>query len=265
MSNIAAVHEHVISKCNAFIDFALWDVLENLNFEGWLKNFDNDSKPFAYYLLNNFIYLSENLIDDIFRSTIYNLSSLIFSNGMKYRDFSIQWRIFLDTAFFTFVTGEKPNPTDSGFKFAGKARRLIEIDQNRICSPDEVLSKLFQGDKFPVIFVDDFVGSGGQCIKTWYRKYSLPNGDQDKSFQEYYNENPDFLAYYCPLISTEYGQNRILSHCNGLRFHPGHILDDTYSMSFLEVIERSGSKSICLNISLSLTISQSLLPTGHVS
>jgi hypothetical protein len=78
----------------------------------------------------------------------------------------------------------------------------------------------------PIIFVDDFVGSGSQFIKTWRRQ--VPLSGSTSSFERITAvRGAEF--YYCPLVCTEYGFERIKKECAAVQLHPAHLLPRKYS------------------------------------
>jgi hypothetical protein len=77
----------------------------------------------------------------------------------------------------------------------------------------------------PIVFVDDFVGSGEQFIKTWQRPITVPGSTL--SFERISSARLTD-AYYCPLVCTQYGYDRITRNCPDVRLRPAHILSQKY-------------------------------------
>jgi hypothetical protein len=138
-----------------------------------------------------------------------------------------RWRNFLATVGFTHVTGEVPNPTDSGFAFARKARQLLGIPEERIRSPEDTVKELVRTGPWPVVFVDDFVGSGSQFLSTWNRRITVENGREITFSQLSRIRGQEF--YYCPLICCSHGIQALRMYAPAVRFNPCHVLSPKHS------------------------------------
>jgi hypothetical protein len=218
----------ILAKRDFFVDNQLWPAQPRMDPEGWLGNFRDEELPFALRLLDSFIYYSEALCDQLLYASFQSLSRSTRSVDSSFAASISSWRAFVDRVIITYVTGERPNVTDSGFLFARKARQLLGIDQDRILSPDRALQELVRNGPRPVVFVDDFVGSGNQFTGTWARRYVIPGGSPI-SFREYAAVQPWARFAYCPLICTEYGMDRIQRDCHGVNLNPAHVLPASYS------------------------------------
>jgi hypothetical protein len=107
------------------------------------------------------------------------------------------------------------------------ARQVLGIPEDRILEPDKALEALLSR-KGPVVFLDDFVGSGQQFVKTWQRKVHL-NGNAPMSFEMLASVLRDTQFFYCPLVCTTYGRDEILKQCPMLNLYPAHFLGEEYS------------------------------------
>ena len=205
--------KYMIDKCDYFSDVGIWPRKTDLNPELWLSNFQRDEERHALYLLNAFMYFSTDLVNQIFSTSIRTIGRMMTGD---------QWTEFLDSVLVTLVTGEVPSVTDSGHVFTRKARAL-GIPEDRIMSHEQVFSRIQSGFDRAVVFVDDFVGSGNQFIRTWDRtppnRYesfrALAIGSQTK-------------FYYCPAFCTQLGLNRIKSDCPEVTVNPGVLIPDNY-------------------------------------
>ena len=182
--------------------------------EGWLDNFLDPEQEHAVHLLGAFLYYSETLVERLFSAAFQRLS-IIQARAQGHRDYSLtlssSWRLFCDRALITYVTGEVPSPTDSGLIFSRMARQVLSMKEARILSPDEVIRRLAAGDTSPVIFVDDFVGSGEQFINTWVRSYDL-GGGKVTSFKTLASIST-VQFYYCVPFCSALGLSEIKSSC----------------------------------------------------
>ena len=217
----------MLTKCDYFVDVQLWPLHKTLNARGWLGNFPEGEKDHAVHLLNGFLYFSPPLVDQMFVAAVQSVSSRFYSASDPFLTFQSKWQQFMDTAIVTYVTGEAPNPTDSGFSFARKARQLLGIPENRIATPDDAVLRLMQ-EPGPVLFVDDFVGSGNQFLETWRRSVSILASGTHTSFARI-SEASGSSFYYCPVICTQYGYDRIQAACPSVSLQPAHIITARYS------------------------------------
>jgi hypothetical protein len=218
--------QDVLAKADHFTDVALWPLRSELNPPLWLANFRDDEKEHAVHLLNAFVYFSSALIDQMFRSAFQALSSTLYSATDSFLSFQAKWRLFVESVIVTYVTGETPNPTDSGLTFARKARQVLGIQQGRIMDPSGTVRRLMTKPG-PVLFVDDFVGSGSQFLSTWKRQIEVSPGTE-VSFERLATlRNTEF--YYCPLICTQYGHGNLERLCPEVHVNPAHLLSERYS------------------------------------
>jgi hypothetical protein len=173
------------------------------------------------------MYYSEPLINEMFVAAFQGLSREIMSHSPSLLNVRAAWRTFVDSVMVTHVTGEIPNNTDSGYIFVRKARQLLGIPEERILNNQEVLLQLYNHGPQPVIFVDDFVGSGDQFITTWERQVSLPNS-VTVSFKKLASRRGSQF-FYCPTLCTQSGYERLERECPGVVVNPAHIISNRYS------------------------------------
>ena len=176
------------------------------------------------------MYYSVRLVEQLFAAGFQNLSVLNRRDGRGFREAQSTWQRFCDTLIVTYITGERPNPTDSGFTFARMARQVLEIDEERIVAPETALCILVSDPDRPVLFVDDFVGSGNQFISTWHRPYHVPSHGEH-SFARQALAGGSARYHYCPAVCTAYGAQRIAKRCPGdLVLSPGNWVADQNSV-----------------------------------
>lgn len=226
-SQVFPDESNVIEACGRLVDFGAWEQTK-IDPEGWLTNFSASERPFALVLLSRFTFLADHLVDQLFRSAFQNLSNMLLENWLAFSDACDRWRDFCNQALITIVQGEDPNPSDSGWLFARKARQAIGIDQRQLFEPREVIAKLAGGFSGPVVFVDDFVGSGEQFLSTWKRRYLHAGGSA--SF-ETLSTTSSATFYYCNAMTTEYGLKRISRHVPKIRISAGNVIPERYSLA----------------------------------
>ena len=229
LATVEVTREFVLTKCAYFTDIQVWPLYTKIHPERWLLNFSNEELRFAVHLLNAFLYFSQVLVDQLFASAFQRLSIDMHRGGDTPQDIRGAWRQFCDTVLITRVTGEEPNDTDSGFHFLRMARQVLGIPEARILGPRETLSELLTHGSRPVVFVDDFAGSGNQFIATWRREILV-----DRSTVMSFNRLAssimrDVSFYYCPVVATELAEANIKSSCPSVRLSPAHFLSLRYS------------------------------------
>jgi len=224
---IKVTKDFVLAKCNYFVDVQLWPIHSVIDPERWLSNFKVAEMDHAAQLLYSFLYYSEKLTDEMFIAAFQGLSREIIKRGHSLLNLRATWRTFVDSVIITYVTGEKPNVTDSGYTFARKARQLLGIPEDRIMSPDDAVLQLYNYGPQPVVFVDDFVGSGDQFLKTWKRPVPL-SSSVAASFRKLASMRGSQF-FYCPLLCTQVGYDRLERECPNVTVSPAHILSDRYN------------------------------------
>lgn len=181
----------------------------------------------ARHLLNAFLYFSEDLMKQIASSAIHSVSyEVVTSKGDPFKA-RIEWKTFLDEVLVVAVPGEKPSATDSGNLFARHARDRFRIKDERFLSAEQALKYLISNGPAPIIFVDDFVGSGNQFITMWRRLQIV--GAAFQSFETFSLKNPDWQPFYCPAIATTKGIEAIVGICARVRLMAGNELSPQYS------------------------------------
>lgn len=197
------------------------------NPERWLNGFEAGDSAHAVALLESLVFFSMEQTTKLCTSLFHSLSAEVTRHLQTYAAKKSAWEHFLHSCIVTFPTGEQPNPTDSGHTFARLARQELGIDETRFLYPEQVVEFLYRGQRRPVVMVDDFAGSGDQFLKTWRRKYTMPDG-RIATFQSV-NTTAPVEAYYLPAVATEYARLRIESHAPEARMRTSHILTQHYS------------------------------------
>ena len=122
----------VDSKVQFLIDVHVWPERQLLDPQGWLNNFFASEKPFAYNMLNAFIYYNELMVDALLRGAVQQLSASITQSAPTLDDAKERWSSFLSALLVTYIPGEQPNPADSGNLFARKARQVLRLAEQQI-------------------------------------------------------------------------------------------------------------------------------------
>lgn len=215
-----------IDACEKLIDLHAWPA-GRVDFNGWLQNFNQSERVYAAHMLSHFMFFSNSVVDALFLSAFQSLSNIVNQGWRDRLKANFSWNNFLNRSYITFVQGETPNPTDSGYLFARKARQVLGMPEEQILSPDDVLKAVIDGFDGPIIFVDDFVGSGEQFVRTWKRKRYVP-GHGFIAFRDLELKSGQMIAY-CNAILTEKGRARITRCCPTVLLTSGNIITDAYN------------------------------------
>ncbi len=227
ISPVRVSRQFVESKCDYFRDIHLWPREVKVNPLTWLSNFTEAEMDHAVHLLSAFLYYSADLTSEMFKASFHSLSSKLVSPDLSYDEAKAEWRSLRESIIVTRVTGEIPNDTDSGYTFARMARQQLGLHETQIMSNGEALEHLLDHGPCPVVFVDDFVGSGDQFVKTWNRKIETSAGNL-KSFRDL-SGIAGSIYCYCPLFVTEMGKAAITGGCPEVLLSPAHYLPAKYS------------------------------------
>lgn len=218
--------EDLIAKCDYFTRVHLWPLRKALDPEAWLQNFRTREQDHAVHLLNAFMYFHQNLVQEMFASAIQALSRRVTRPGDSLITALSAWSLFFNSAIIVPVAGELENPSDSGYSFARMARQHLGFREEQIMSPSAALSVLTAGPR-PVIFVDDFVGTGNQFTGTWFRDFETISGTTT-SFSKVAGVRGTRF-FYCPVLCTKAGLDEIQLQCPTVVVSPAHILSERYS------------------------------------
>lgn len=78
----------------------------------------------------------------------------------------------------------------------------------------------------PIIFVDDFVGSGSQCYKAW----CINTGGLNKYTLKDISVRFKHKFVYAPLILNYQGYDLLNIYCSELYLSPAHIINEEYNL-----------------------------------
>lgn len=217
--------EFVLEKCDYFTRVQLWPVWREVNPRVWLANFRETEQRHARYLLNAFFYLSATVIEQIVVDCLEALSRSVVLAAATIEEGGAAWREFSDELRVVTVRGEEPHPTDSAYLFSRIARDRLDIAEAHILDVPQALEQLRAGLDAPIVFLDDFVGSGDQFVETWEAEWDV--GGSTFSFADVSNAQAQF--HYCPVLATATGVTTIRRDCPRVNVLPGHELPPRYS------------------------------------
>jgi hypothetical protein len=200
-----------------------WPLDDDLNFEGWLNNFSvGEERDIACQILDFFNHYSSKMVIQMLKTSVSNSGYIFVKHfpSWKHSDFK-------EKAIYSFIPGETFSPTDSGHIFTRILRDEMSIPEDRIVNYlylPQILEKL--AVPTPIIFVDDFVGSGAQVRKAWLdNQFSYNN----KTLSQICIDG-NHCAVYAPLIVNKNGHQVITSDCGDLHLSATHILGDEYNL-----------------------------------
>jgi hypothetical protein len=208
--------EEVLKKCEALKRTGFWPSEPEIRPRAWLQNFDADDQAVAAILLDKFTFYNDALTERLLKASYDSLADGAPKGPRAPNKHDLL--AALPDAVFTRVDGEHPRPTDSGNLFCRMARQKLSLPDERFVEPGDALARSAKGT--PVVFLDDFVGSGDQFISTWRRKYRVA---APRSFSDSWTQGR-FVAIYVTLVATSYGLAKIHSHAGEVATTVAHVL-----------------------------------------
>lgn len=219
----------VLTACDSLVDLHAWHPTK-LDPRAWLSNFKASDAPLAMALLSRFTFYSDQLVDQLFRAAFQGLSNVQNNSWKVFGEAQSDWANFCTNAIVTMVQGEQPNPSDSGWLFARKARQILGFDEQQLMAPADALSAVLNGHGGAVIFVDDFVGSGEQFVRTWRRRFETAHHGQ-VTFADAALTNSDAKFFYCNAMTTMLGRERIAREVPCVEVSAGNIVPYDHSLA----------------------------------
>ncbi|WP_339706477.1 hypothetical protein [uncultured Sphingosinicella sp.] len=222
----SADETQVVEACDRLVDFAVWP-RGKVEYRAWLDNFDVTERALAVQMLGRFTFISHQLVDHLFVTSFQAISNGLGAPGIAFSAKQDIWRQFCEQAIIVPVMGERPSPADSGWGFARKARQMLGIDEGRLKHPNEAAEIIAGGSDAPIVFVDDFVGSGEQFLSTWRRRFA--NAGQ----HSFASMSGRFPAYYCNVMMTAYGRSRIQTSAPQVTLVSGNMIPRNHNYSVI--------------------------------
>jgi hypothetical protein len=231
-----SLYSNTIDKATFFRSLQIWPLNDVLNYKGWLDNFtDTEERKIACHILDFFMFYPKNMLNQM-------LKSVVGYAGYTFASHFSDWQHddFKNRCIYSFIPGETINPTDSGHIYVRKLRNELHISENQIVNYTDLYRKLETCDNLPVIFVDDFVGSGAQCDKAWNQNQE----ELSKHTLSKIASTSNHKFVYAPLVTNNIGYDRIINRCIGLTLVTSHVLNDEYNLFKPECICWKGKKDL---------------------
>lgn len=211
-----------LSTYEYFQEVHLWPLTKDLNYVQWLENFaEGEEREIAKHVLDFFIYIPDNHVNQMVQIVVGKC-------GYFFKNVVSGWGhdSFINNCWYSFIPGETPSYTDSGFIFTRKLREEAGIPDERILGFEQLIFKLLnETSPQNVILVDDFVGSGAQCDFAWNNHVLGKTGLTLSALA-----SKGHHIVYAPLIVNEMGKKRIETRCKGLELVYLHLLKKEYSL-----------------------------------
>lgn len=214
--------QDLLTKFRFYQNIQLWPKASDFNYEGWLENFSNDEQKIAQKILDFFVYFPDDIIDQLFRTVVGRA-------GYYFRQYDSTWcnESFSKNCWYSFIPGEDPNLSDSGYIYTRKVREVLGVPQERLKTFGQILQLLDEAtEPQNVILTDDFVGSGAQCENAWNKQLfeNFP-----KSLKQVASEGCHRIIYV-PLIVNERGKYKITGYCDGLKLEYAYELGTEWNL-----------------------------------
>ena len=221
MMDISKSYDETITRSEYFRSVQIWPTSDELNYKGWLQNFsEGEERNIAAIILDFFMFYPKQMVNYMLAKTVGYAGYFLIEKFPKW-----QHKDFKTRCIYTFITGETPNPTDSGHIFVRKLRDELHINERQIIDFNNL--HMFLKSKtypVPIILVDDFVGSGLQCITAWNRQCKQTNLTMADLTKD------GHLFIYAPLISSQKGYDAITKACPELCLSIAHVLGEEYDL-----------------------------------
>lgn len=207
----------VLRKCELFCSCSLWPREPQIRPRAWLNNFEEHERPVAAVLLDHFVFFGGVATDQLLSHSLRRIAAAV----RQHRG-PVGLEQYLRDVVFTPVLGEDPNPTDSGQLFCRKVRQLLGFSDDRFVPLTRAQQLAIAGR--PIVFLDDFIGSGDQMARTWERQ-----SETGVSFASI-SQKQALDASYVALVGTARGCQRLNTDLPNLRLIVAHTLDQTQSI-----------------------------------
>lgn len=133
--------QDLMPKFKFYQDIRLWPKDSDFDYEGWLDNFNPDEQVIAQRILDFFVYFPDDIIDQLFRTVVGRA-------GYFFRKYDSSWcnESFSNNCWYSFIPGEDPNPSDSGYIYNRKVREVLGVPQERLPTPSLSASSVKRRD-----------------------------------------------------------------------------------------------------------------------
>ena len=142
-SDALVSEQFVLEKIDYFSDIQLWP--RTAQPKRWLDNFPDWERRYAVHLLNSFAHFNQEIVNQLFVSALHLLSCEVVMEGTPLDEAKKAWSEFRSQVLVTPVNGENPSPADSGYRYASKARDLLNIPESQLVTHEDALKVVASG------------------------------------------------------------------------------------------------------------------------
>ena len=204
------IYAETIERARFFQTVQAWPLSDELNYDGWLKNFDTDNdKYIACLILNFFTYYPAKMVDQMLKVSVGHAGQILshYFTDWKHSDFK-------DRCLYSFIPGETQNPSDSGHTFTSKLREVLGIPEDRIIYYRDIPQALARMNKATPIIHAAAINSRARCPVIWpHDGYQHDKGSgvtlADQYRQQNVNMTPQHFANPIAPGESGKGNNRI--------------------------------------------------------
>jgi hypothetical protein len=159
------------------------------------------------------------------------------------------------------VQSDRDRPSSSGYAYARLANEAIGVPERQINYDWEAAEMVVQDGNKPVVFVDDFVGTGEQFLGTWKKNLHVRVPRVKSTSFQCLAEQGMGRYYYCPAMATPAGIRAIADQASQVLVSPGNTLGERYSAFHPESVlwpeaMREGGVQFLREVSLRIGLSE---------
>jgi len=249
----------VLERCGYLLQIGALRVEAGLDPKRWLSNFAEHSEErcYAVNLLGSFLYLPPPVFDAIFTSAVHALSSHLDPAPSRREN----WDEFLDQMVVVAVQSTRDMPSSSGYAYARLAKEALGVPETQIKFEWEAAEMVAVDAGKPVVFVDDFVGTGEQFLGTWKKSLTIRAPEMKSTSFKDLAEQGRGRYFYCPAVATLAGIAEIGRHAPQVLVSPGNTLEKRYSAFHPESVLwpaplRDGAEQFLREVSLRIGLSE---------
>lgn len=216
--------KRTIEKCSFFRNSQTWPVTTKIDYNGWLGNFKEEEKEIAAVILDYFVFFTDSMIDELVNAAV---CQACYEIKKRISEWSYD-KLYTD-CWYSYMPGTY-RASESGHIFPRKLNKHLDIPTEKIIDHHDLRTKVSSATKpMVIIMVDDFVGSGEQCVDLWNRHRVGSAGSYPPTFGEICNAKGHTVVY-APLVANLQGYNRIVQQCDSLSITPVHLLGTEYNL-----------------------------------
>ncbi|WP_454173123.1 phosphoribosyltransferase-like protein [Microbacterium maritypicum] len=221
----------ILDTRDFFSNAAIWPQQpREIDHQGWLENFsDSHDRSIAANLLDSYLLISSAQTEKMLISAFHSLAPLqgdmFCSDPSTYQQ---DWDAFRSSIAVTFPS-RRNDPAGSGHMFVRTARTFVLDRATQLFAPEDLVASLASSAvPRPVVFVDDFSGSGDQFVATWRRNYTLPD-DSTHTFASLAAAGLISQVFFIPSIATASAKTTLRTMAPEVCLLPAHLLPTRYS------------------------------------